>query len=61
MILQLKEQLYSKIFHYQESPAPKLPRMRILDQEEVTGGSLSQMMKNSNFGRGDPQRLKHGK
>lgn len=41
MILQSKEHLYSKIFHYQESPAPKTSHMRVLDHKEVTEGSLS--------------------
>lgn len=59
MILQSKEHLCSKTFHYQESPAPKTSHMRVLDHKEVTEGSLS-LKKNSNFGRGGPQKLKHG-
>lgn len=45
MILQLKEQLYSKILHYQESPDPKPSHERALDHKEVTGDSLSLMKK----------------
>lgn len=40
MILQLKEHLSIKIFHYQESPVPKPSHARVLDHKEVTGGSL---------------------